>query len=289
MSLWSYQSPRELSDEQYARWKTLLEERTGICFSSHKSILQKGLSQRMREVAVDDYEQYFQQVSSQPSGAVEWTQLVDKVSVKETSFFREPLSFDAVRNYLTGRLSDKSKPREYTLDIWSVGCSTGEEAYSLAILANEIVESVGATVYVGVMATDISQSALNVARRGHYAQRKVEAMSEPLRRKYFAPSGGNQGYQVASELHHQLCFVQGNMLDLAKVPRMTMDVIFCQNVLVYFRRDRQRAVLNNLVEHLKPGGLLVVGPGEVSGWQHSKMRRADDEKVQVYVKKTSSV
>ena len=82
MSTWSYKATPELSDEQYARWQVLLEERTGICFMQHKSILQKGLRQRMSEVGAEDYEQYFQQVSAVPEGVVEWAQLVDKISVK---------------------------------------------------------------------------------------------------------------------------------------------------------------------------------------------------------------
>lgn len=286
MPPWSYQSPQELSDEQYARWQTLLEERTGICFSRNKSILQKGLSQRMREVAVNDYEQYFQQVSSEPDGAVEWAKLVDKVSVKETSFFREPLSFQVVKDYLAQRYSDDTRAHDYTLDMWSVGCSTGEEAYSLAIVGSEVVKDLAATVYVGVVATDISQSALAAARSGRYVQRKLTAIPAQLKDKYFVNYA--EYSEVRDELRQRLCFVQGNILDLAKIPRMEMDVIFCQNVLVYFRRDRQWAVLDSLVEHLKPGGLLVVGPGEVSGWQHKHMRRNNDEKVQVYVKQTSA-
>lgn len=284
MSPWSYQSPQELSDEQYARWQVLLEERTGICFLQHKSILQKGLSLRMREVAVEDYEQYFQQVSSEPSGAVEWAQLVDRVSIKETSFFREPLSFNAVHDYLFDQLENNGKPSGYSLDIWSVGCSTGEEPYSLAMLVSDIVEGLAAKIYVGVLATDISPSALAMARRAFYTKRKVDALPKNLKQKYFVDRG-DQGYGVDPELRQRLCFVQGNLLDLEKIPRMAMDVIFCQNVLVYFRRDRQWAVLDNLVEHLKPGGLLVVGPGEVSGWKHSTMRRAGDEKVQTYVRR----
>ena len=74
------------------------------------------------------------------------------------------------------------------------------------------------------------------------------------------------------------------MLELDQLPRRAMDIIFCQNVLVYFRRDRQYKVLDDLVRHLKPGGLLMVGPGEVSGWHHQQMRRTKDDTVQSYVK-----
>ncbi len=283
MSTWSYQAPPSLTDEQYARWQTLLEERTGICFLQHKSILQKGLSQRMREVGVDDYEQYFQQVRVVPDGIVEWTQLVDRVSVKETSFFREPNSYDVVRNYLLGRLDPSVRTEDYTLDIWSVGCSTGEEAYSLAMAASDVIDYLAAKVFLGVMATDISQSALTIARRGCYAARKLSGLPLALKHKYFSQNS-EQEYEVVPNLRQRLCFVQGNILKLEETPLLAMDVIFCQNVFVYFRRERQRLVLDSLVKHLKPGGMLMIGPGEAIGWQHPHMQRTSDDSVQAYIK-----
>ena len=283
MSTWSFQATPELSDEQYARWQSLLEERTGICFLQHKSILQKGLSQRMREVGANDYEQYFQQVSAVPEGVVEWTQLVDRVSVKETSFFRDQHSYDAVRNFLLARLDQLDSPDVYSLDLWSVGCSTGEEAYSLAMMANDVIDYLAAKCFLGVMATDISQTALMMARLGCYSKRKLDGLPLALKNKYFV-RGSKHEYQIAPSLRQRLCFVQGNMLELEAAPKLAMDVIYCQNVLVYFHRDRQWQVLNALTEHLKPGGLLMIGPGEVMAWQHPKMQRSGDEKVQAYIK-----
>lgn len=289
MSSWSYQALPELGDEQYARWQALLEERTGICFLQHKSILQKGLSQRMREVGADDYELYFEQVSSMPEGAVEWAQLVDRISVKDTRLFREPDSYAAVGRFLRQRLSvyDQTagitRTRDYSLDIWSVGCSTGEEAYSLAIAANEVIDDVGADIFLGVMATDISQTALDVARTGTYSARKLAAVEPQLVAKYFRQNATSD-YAVQASLKQRICFVKDNILAVNELPKMAMDIIFCQNVLVYFRKDRQRQVLDGLVGHLKTGGLLVIGPGEAMGWQHSRMKKTNDESVQAYIK-----
>jgi chemotaxis methyl-accepting protein methylase len=171
----------------------------------------------------------------------------------------------------------------YPLDLWSVGCSTGEEAYSLAMIANEAIDYLAAKCFLGVIASDISQTALSIARKGHYSKRKLDALSHALKNKYFVPVG-NDEYQVAPNLRQRLCFVRGNMLDLNAVPKMAMDVIYCQNVLIYFQRDRQQQVLNALTEHLKPGGLLMIGPGEVMAWRHPLMQRSSDEKVQAYIK-----
>jgi chemotaxis protein methyltransferase CheR/type IV pilus assembly protein PilK len=238
----------------------------------------------MREVGANDYEEYFQRVSAVPQGAVEWAQLVDRVSVKETSFFRELHSYEAVRSYLLERIEVISQGQDKSLDIWSVGCSTGEEAYSLAMTANDLIDFLAADVFLGVMATDISQSALNTARQGCYSARKLAGLPLAIKHKYFVALNEQQ-YEIAASLKQRLCFVQGNMLEIRTTPAMTMDVIFCQNVLVYFKRARQKQVLDSLVEHLKPGGLLMIGPGEVVGWQHSQMQRTVNESVQAYIKR----
>lgn len=283
MASWSFEAPQELTDEQYAKWQALLEQRTGICFLQHKSILQKGLLQRMREAGIEDYEQYFSTVSAVPEGAVEWQLLVDRVSVKETSFFREPLSFDVVRDFLLSRLSTESLGQGDTLDIWSVGCSTGEEPYSLAMMANDMLDYTGSTAFLGVVATDISRTALTVAGQGVYPARKLEALPRETLQKYFV-AGEKNLFQVRELLRQKVCFVQGNIAELDTAPRMKMDVIYCQNVLLYFRRERQKQVLDILVEHLKPGGMLMLGPGEVAGWKHPAMRRSKDEFVQAYLR-----
>ena len=283
MASWSFEAPEELSDEQYLQWQALLEQRTGICFLQHKSIMQKGLLQRMREIGIDDYQQYFVLVSAVPEGAVEWQLLVDRVSVKETSFFREPLSFAAVRQYLLSRLNADIAEQDRTLDIWSVGCSTGEEAYSLAMMARDMMDYTASRAFLGVVATDISRTALAVAGKGIYPARKLESLPREMLQQYFV--AGEKGlYRIRESLRQKICFVQGNITELSSAPKLKMDVIFCQNVLLYFKREKQQRVLDILVEHLKPGGMLMLGPGEVAGWRHPEVHRSDDEFVQAYLR-----
>jgi chemotaxis protein methyltransferase CheR/type IV pilus assembly protein PilK len=281
MSLWSYEASAELSDEQYRRWQTLLEQRTGISFLQHKSILQKGLSQRMREAGFSNYDEYFALVSQVPEGAVEWARLVDRVSVKETSFFREPQSFNLVRNFLAEYI--QGRPRQPSINLWSVGCSTGEEAYSLAMVASDVIDFIGTDIFYGVVATDISRIALGDARKGEYGKRKLETVPLAIRNKHIE-STDEGNCRVKDSLKQRVCFVQGNIVEFDRLPKMNMDVIFCQNVLVYFERHRLKAVLDSLVRHLNPGGLLVLGPGEVSNWQHPQMQRNSDDTVLAFIK-----
>lgn len=279
---WSYQLPSTLNDQQYALWQQLLESRTGIRFLQQKSILQAGLSQRMREIGWDDYDSYYQWVSAEPEGLLEWSWLVDRIAVKETSFFRHQASYDLAREYLLDRLDGLSAG---TLDIWSVGSSTGEETYSLAMLAQDLVDYLQADLFVGVTGMDISRSAIASARRGVYSARKLGTVPAAMQNKYFQRLSATE-FEVAESLRQRVCFEQGNITRMAQMPAMAMDLIFCQNVLVYFQRQRHAEVLQQMVRRLKPGGLLVMGPGEINGWRHPQMQPFGDGQVQAWIRQT---
>ncbi len=277
----------EFSDKEYVRWQAILEKRTGISFCQHKSILQKGLSLRMRETGATDYDQYYRQVSAVPDGLVEWMWLVDRVSVKETSFFRDVGAFALVRDYLLNRIEKTATATTSSLDIWSVGCSTGEEAYSLAMTAVDIIDYLAAPCFVGVTATDISSTALADAKKGCYPQRRLSGLLPAMKNKYFVRRRDGD-FEVTANLRQRMCFAQDNILDIGVVPGVEMDIIYCQNVLIYFRRELQIEVLDTLTKCLKPGGLLVVGPGDAMGWKHPLMSRSNDPKVRAYTRNTNN-
>ncbi len=277
---WALQSIPDLTDAEFSTWQNLLEERTGISFERHKQILQTGLGQRMREVGCLDYGQYFRQVCYGKGGALEWEALLKTLTVKETRFFRDPDAFEFVRKYLFNRLLNPQADK--TLEIWSVACSTGEEPYSMAMLANDSIEGLGVNKYFGVTATDICLASLAEARSGRYSRRRVEHTAPDLRERYFEDQDSH--FAVADWLREKICFVQANIIELGDLPIANQDIIYCQNVLVYFRRWRQHQVLDQLATRLKPGGIMVLGSGEGAGWSNTTVRRADDDSVQAYIK-----
>jgi chemotaxis methyl-accepting protein methylase len=279
---WTYQPPRELSKQQFSRWLALLETRTGISFARHQLILQTGLFQRMRETGAVDVDEYFEQASSVPDGLAEWVQLLDRVTVKETRFFREPAAFAVVHHYLCTRLKQQGE-NNASLNLWSVGCSSGEEAYSLAMIADDAIGNSLADCHLAVTATDISSAALKIARQGRYVAQKLTALQPRFKSRYAERVSATE-YQLVDSLRQRLCFTRGNVLNVADMPRQAMDVIYCQNVLIYFRHACQLQVLDSLVEHLKPGGMLVFGSAEAAGWHHPAMRRSADVAVRAYNK-----
>lgn len=279
---WSLRRLPALSDSQFLQWSKLLEERTGIqLVLSQKALIETQLSIRMRELGYEDYDYYFQRVNDGVSGMLEWSILVDRVAVKETSFFRHRPSLETVRRYLQSKIDNQQLKGSF--DVWSVGCATGEEAYSLAMVINDCFELATLDPYYGITALDISSSALSKARAGRYNVRKLDEV-KPEEIKRYLHQCADGSYEVLSKLRDRVCFTHGNIIRANSMPAVKVDVIYCQNLLVYFRRWLRRDILNTLVEHLKPGGLLVIGLGEAVDWEHPRMQRTALDEVQAYLR-----
>ncbi|GAB1255693.1 CheR family methyltransferase [Aurantivibrio plasticivorans] len=281
--VWKLQSVATLTDAEFEQWSKLLEARTGILLGKHqRAFLETQISMRMRELGFTEYSEYYTKLGEGVWGKAEWSVLVDRLMVKETSFFRHKQSYECVRRLLQDRIDKQQLSGSF--DVWSVGCSTGEEPYSLAMLFNDCFELAKLKPYFGVFATDISLPALSRAREGIYPKRKLERLSAQEVAHYFIDLGDGN-YQVKEKLRDRLCFSQGSVLEENIMPAEKMDVIYCQNVLIYFRRWRRRDILKNLVDHLKPGGLLVIGLGEMVDWRDPDLERHPDESVQAYIKR----
>jgi type IV pilus assembly protein PilK len=280
--VWSLQTAPELSDQEFDQWNKLLEERTGVqVLPQQRTFLQTQIGMRMRELGLDDYRHYYQQVIGGLQGIVEWSILVDRLVVKETSFFRHRASIDYIRRLVQNRIDNQSLSDGF--EVWSVGCSTGEEPFSLAMVINDCFELAGLEPYYGITATDISQPALQAARQGIYSERKLEPLAVDERARYVSMLDDNR-FKVSEKLSDRICFSHGNILKISQMPMAKMDVIYCQNLLIYFRRWRRKEILNEMIERLKPGGVLVIGLGEVVDWEPPGIERVTDDGIQAYIK-----
>lgn len=279
---WSLRPLADMSSGEFNAWRALLEERSGMVVTEQRrTFLQTNLTSRMREVGVSDYATYYRQVTNGPKGAVEWSTLMDRLTVQETRFFRHLPSFTLLTDYMQQRGS-RSTAQPWSL--WSVGCASGEETYSLAICASEALKHDGEGAQFGVIGTDISLSALSRSRDGLYSSRRLDQLDPGLSERYFQAVPDDR-FQVIPSLAARVCFARLNVLELAGAPMSDMDVIFCQNLLIYFRRWRRREILNRLAERLAPGGLLVIGVGEVVGWQHPELVPVADSQVLAFTRK----
>lgn len=281
---WALKPLADMSPAEFHEWQTLLEERSGMVVSEQRrAFLQANLSSRMREIGATDYASYYRQVTAGPRGSVEWSTLMDRLAVQETRFFRHPPSFELLSRYLRQRFEAGDMQAPWSL--WSVGCSSGQETYSLAICAAEVLAGSERATAFGVTGTDISLNALSKSREAIYSAGKLEQVDAPLRERYFQKLPEGQ-YQIVPSLAARVCFARLNVLELGSAPMSDMDVIFCQNLLIYFRRWRRREILNRLAERLAPGGLLVIGVGEVVGWQHPDLVPVADSQVLAFTRKS---
>ncbi|MDX1756927.1 MAG: protein-glutamate O-methyltransferase CheR [Marinobacter sp.] len=282
---WSLHRLPDMDEAQFDQWQTLLEHRTGITLPvERKSFLETNLGIRMREVGCGSYQAYYEKVVSSPEAVVEWSTLVDRLTVQETRFFRDPDACRLVSDYILTRPRDVLRRRP--LEAWSVGCSSGEEPYSLAMLLNESMEQLALPPLFGVTGSDISKPAIARAQRGLFNARKLLGMDETLTSRYFRPAEQNS-VKIVDSIRERVCFTRLNVLDLKHAPMHGMNIIFCQNLLIYFRRWRRREIVKHLAERLAPGGLLVLGQGELTDWQPPGLQRVPSEKVLAWIRRQS--
>ena len=275
-----------MDDGEFARWVDLLERRTGVVVPpGRKTFLVTGVRSRMRETGHQSFQQYFEDLLSGARGAIEWATLVDRLTVHQTHFFRHVPSFDLVtKDWLPGYFKPESGE---TIHAWSVGCATGEEAYTLAMVLDEAMKALGASKPMfGVTATDISAPALAVGRAAVYPSPKASEIPEKYRELY-CENVDDESFAIIEPLKKRVGFAQFNLLDIAKAPLKRLDLIFCQNVLIYFARERRGQLLETIAALLKPGGLLVIGPGEVLGFNHPLLARVGGPQTLAYQRKAS--
>lgn len=253
----------QLTPEEKLFWLSYIEAKLGLILPSiQQRRFETRILERMR-VYKSSSDEYFKKIKKDDA---EWQALIDELIIPETSFFRHQPSFDLVQSHL----QQKQTPSY----LWSVGCSTGEEAWSLAMVADRFARE------YKVMATDVSLTSITTAQSGQYAARKVDTLGEDMVSKYFdampnSISAEPMMYRINDRLRKKVSFYRHNLVDDKRLPFREIDVIFCQNVLIYFRSFVQRDILNQLVKSLSVGGLLVMAPAEARSWQHPEMTRVD--------------
>ena len=194
--IWSLKAVPPLSDTEFVQWSTLLEKRAGLYLGAQqRSFLQTQITLRMRELGVATYADYYRCVVDGVAGRVEWSQLIDQLVVKETMFFRHQASIDCVTGHFEKRLP--SLADNECFEVWSVGCSSGEEPYSLGVALADVCKRRGVENRFGIAGTDISRAALSLAKAGLYHKRKMALLPTDLFEQYFSPVDASANISTA--------------------------------------------------------------------------------------------
>lgn len=268
----------QMNREQFKQWAALLKDRTGMRFPDNRiSFLVTNLGMRMRYLGISDYQAYYDYVQNGREAMIEWDKLVHYLTVHETRFLRNENVLAMISDhYLPEMLGKNEATGSTTIDVWSVGCSTGEEPYSIAMAIDDFMVQRGGDYYLGVTASDISRDALAVGRKGIYSRKQIKEIEPDWLDRYFTITDDNK-FQVQDALRKRVCFNHLNILDVGKMPIGKMNIITCQNLLIYFDKEQRIEIANTLVEHLLPGGLLILGVGELLQWDNPSVERYPHE------------
>lgn len=259
----------EMSNELFQRLSEFIHDEIGIKMTpAKKTMLETRLARRLRAVNLPSYHEYCDYLFSEQGMSDELTAMIDVVTTNKTDFFREPRHFEFLaRRALPDLVKRLGAGVSRPLTAWSAACSSGEEAYTLAMVLEECALDLRGFHYQ-VLGTDISTRVLDKAKIGIYEEERAAAIPERLARRYLMRSREKDKrlVRVVPELRTRVQFRRLNFLEGDFGLREKMDVIFCRNVLIYFDRPMQEQVIKRLCDHLAPGGYLFTGHAEtISG------------------------
>jgi chemotaxis protein methyltransferase CheR len=250
-----------LSQSEFRLFAELVESHCGLHFSEDSRFLvEKRLEKRVRELGLGSYAAYHYQLRSDAQGT-ELANLIDELTTNETYFFREMTQLRALIEEIlpSALLARRAQGFQTPVSIWSAGCSSGEEPYTIVMLAREAGLTPGRDLRV--YASDISRAMLNKARRGMYREASFRETPGHLRQRYFSEKDGL--WRISDEVKKHVDFMHLNLLDGDKLALLgSMDVILCRNVIIYFDQATKKRVIQNFHDKLRPGGYLLLGHSE---------------------------
>ncbi len=255
---------RDLTAKEYELFRRLVYEKSGINLGEQKQQLVRArLGKRLRAGKFSSYRAYYEYVKDDATGR-ELSALLDAISTNTTHLFRERQHFEFLAETVRRWASDRAwRARHDALRIWSAGCSSGEEPYSLAMTVDDVLCTLGGVDW-RILATDISTRVLDRARAGTYETHRLGTVAEGYRRRYFVhgPDGDEASVQVCPELRRRITFAHFNLMTERFPFRHGFHFIFCRNVMIYFDRPTQEALVGRFAQQLRPDGYLVIGHSE---------------------------
>jgi Methylase of chemotaxis methyl-accepting proteins len=252
----------DLDDREFKYLTTMLYERFGIHLGDQKRILVSGrLSKRLHQLGLASFTQYIDYLISDTTGA-ELSEMINRITTNHSFFFREREHFDFLVKTVFPDIEKKSASHSrYPLRIWSAGCATGEEVFSLGMLLREHFKLKLDSMDYGLLASDISLAALQEASKGKYAASKLTELPVAYRQSYFTRID-NDMYAIKDEIKSMVLFKRLNLMADSYPLHGQFDAIFCRNVMIYFDAASREKVVNTMFRYVKPGGYFFIGHSE---------------------------
>lgn len=250
---------KELSEKLFLNFRQIIYQESGInCTDIKKALMQARIMKRIRELKLEDYEDYYNYLNENYDS--EKIHLINCITTNKTDFFREPAHFTFLsEKVIPGYASEKRKE----IRIWSAGCSTGEEPYSIAITVIDACGR-GYTPNIKILATDIDTEVLKKAQQGIFKEEVIDDIDiETLKKYFYRGRGENQGFfKIKEPVRKLISFRRLNLLGHGFPMKKKFDIIFCRNVIIYFDKDSQKRLFDNFHRYLNDDGYLFVGHSE---------------------------
>ncbi len=267
-----------LSDRDFRKFSAFIYEACGIKLPPiKKTMLTARLQKRLRHLKIHSFSVYLDYVLSPEGQDAELCHLIDAVSTNKTDFFRENAHFKVLTSTVLPKIVQRKRGHiTKNLRVWSAGCSSGEEPYTLAMVLDDFFSKHPGYTF-SILATDICTQVLTKAKEAIYADEAVAPVPPMFKRKYLMRGKGkHKGYhRIVPELRKKVTFQRLNFMDRHFNIDKKVDIIFCRNVIIYFDRTTQEQLFNKFYDHLTPRGYLFTGHSESLTGVNDKMKRID--------------
>lgn len=248
----------KLTDDEFAFFKAIVYREAGIKLSDMKvALLQSRIMRRMRALQISTFRDYRNYLNDYYQDEI--VDFINAVTTNKTEFLRENKHFDFM---LSTALPNFEKSNREEIRIWSAGCSTGEEPYSIAVTCCEYFNK--SKIPVKILATDIDTQVLIQGYTGIYPKNTIDVFTPTIQQRYFNAINTEKGvqYQIVPEVKKMITFKRLNLLDNTYPMRKKFDIIFCRNVIIYFDKDTQRVLFEKMYNYIADDGFLFIGHSE---------------------------
>jgi chemotaxis protein methyltransferase CheR len=264
----------KLEDNDFQKFRDLIYNESGITFTpTNRPILESRLRERLKKINVKTPDEYYKLIISDP---VELKNLLDLVTTNLTKFFRNYPQFEALENFIINDLKEKKNNKH--IKVWSAGCSTGEEPYSIAMV---LKEKLNPDWKIEIIASDISFNALMKAKEGFYEANKIEDIPEKYLKKYMVSI--SNGYYIKEEIKNLIQFDYHNLKNDSGLANF--DIIFCRNVIIYFDAAAQKSVIEKFYNAMTDYSYFFIGHSESLFGMNTKFIFTKINEACVYMKK----
>jgi len=252
----------KISDQEFSNLRDFIYDKCGIYVADNrKYLLENRLANRLKKLNLRNFDEYYNYLRYDAGRERELRKLFEVITTNETSFYRNPPQLEVFQNQVLNDVLSDCRKKDKKLRIWSAGCSTGEEPYTISMILHEILKAEMPAWDIKITANDLSERVLESARRGIYNDYTLRTTAPEIAKRYFTMDNGTN--TIKDEVKKLVNFGQINLKDRLQLRRVERSqIVFCRNVIIYFDDEMKKQVFNAFYDNLLPGGYLIIGHSE---------------------------